>query len=106
MAYKTDHHKYVTNVLQEHKELYNKPHTLHMYSEGYKSVNRASKDFCTEIARLQWDYHQHVLHETNPNQAKSPHDDPFQRLANLQNLTQECVADSLNLYLDSVASLG
>ena len=52
MAYKSDHHKYLTNILSEHKELYNKPHTLHMYSEGYKSVNRASKDFCSEIARL------------------------------------------------------
>ena len=54
MGYKSDEHKYVTNVIADHGELFNRPHTLQMYAESYKMVNSNSKLFCSEIAMLRW----------------------------------------------------
>ena len=54
MSATSDQHKYVTGLINDHPELYNRPHTLQMYADSYKVVNNKAKMFCSDIASLKW----------------------------------------------------
>ena len=54
MSAQSDQHKYVTALINDHPELYNRPHTLQMYAGSYKVVNTQAKMFCSDIANMKW----------------------------------------------------
>lgn len=115
MSGKQDQHHFITSVItNDHKELYKQPHMLSLYANSFKQVNQSSKAFCSDIFSVQWREIEHSLRSAEqldgapapiPTNKMQRNMLKYQQLANLQEDAQDCLANSMNLYLDSVSAL-
>ena len=98
------HHHYLTSLMADHEELYKTPHQQKMFSDSYKNAQTVGKHYCSNISMLK-------LKSKSPAKFDGPlthstmSPELYQHFSNEQAAAQECLSDSLNLYLDSVHAL-
>ena len=67
---KGDSHNYLTSHLEAHEELFHSPHLKLFYSNSFKAVLAASKQFCADLSNARLTESQSALDMLPPDSNK------------------------------------